>query len=51
MTNGQSRDAAMMGRAVGEFDRARGRMARDFRTMQHQRGKRYQKYDGRLRKT
>ena len=33
MTNGQSRDAAMMGRAVGEFDRASGRMAGDFRTM------------------
>ena len=32
-TNGQSRDAAMMGRAVGEFDRATGRMAGDFRTM------------------
>ena len=33
MTNGQSKNAAIMGRAMHEFDRASGRMAGDFRTM------------------
>lgn len=33
MKNGQSRNAATMGRAMHEFDRATGRMALDFRTM------------------
>jgi len=33
MKNGQSKNAALMGRAMHELDRAGGRMAGDFRTM------------------